>query len=301
MTDHSRLIEDPTVEMILVKLARKYAPHLAPALWHRPGDLGRPLPLLARQLANEGLLVVLGDRSTHPSAAIPGAVTECAQMYVALYGLLAGALYSRLTRISSFYYSFSRSSLVLCFEADAAPVIQALAGYVAPYAAAHVRGAPIPPAELAAVMDAVLKRVEARGLPAATYGELHKGGCAVIRRMMRLALRQLPLIPFDDPLLAPRQPPPVPSTLPGINPPPAAPPQPPPAPPVPGQRPPYLMPDAPVEGDTTRPDTDMGQSTTLPYMPGPHHGDTTAPAPLPYWPDETEKRDQRPHDGASRR
>jgi hypothetical protein len=48
---------DPSLELILVNLAKTYAPRLVPPDWQKPGDLKRPLHIMARQLANYHVLV----------------------------------------------------------------------------------------------------------------------------------------------------------------------------------------------------------------------------------------------------
>lgn len=290
MMNDSRQTHDPLIEALIVKLARLYAPRVAPARWQRPGDLDRPLSTLARQLADEGVLVILADRSSVAPEAIPQVVAECVQAYSVLYGLLAGELFTRMRGVRPYYYSYSRKTLVIFFVAEAAPVIQALAGYVAPYAAHHPAGTTAPARELAALMEAVLKQLETGSLAASKYQALRNNGAAIIHWMLGGSLRQLPLLAFDTELFPPRKtPPPRPDTLPGIS---AAG-----APPArPAPRPPYLSP----EGDETT--TGLAPQVALPDDTGDDGGDTTAPslppvplppsspglppAPVPYRPDD---------------
>ncbi len=252
---------DPLIEALLVRLARLYAPRAAPVGWQRPGDLGRPLSALARQLADDGVLVILGARSSAPPEAVPQLVREVVLAYTALYTLLAQALLAGLTGIKPYYYSYSRSALVIFFVAEAAPVIQALAGCVAPYAAAHPTGAPVRARELGALMDAVLGRLETEGIDRARYQALRSNGAAIVGWMLGRSLRQLPLLAYDAPLFAPRPAPPPPATLPGIE--------------ADSDEATTLAMPAPPPDD---------EGDTLPPLPGPRPQPGTPPAPLPYRP-----------------
>ncbi|MGQ9889095.1 MAG: hypothetical protein ACUVSX_11490 [Aggregatilineales bacterium] len=264
--------DDPLIEALLVQLARLYALRAVPAGWQRPGDLDRPLSKLARQLADDGVLVILGARSGAPPEAVPQLVREVVLAYTALYALLTRALLAGLTGIKPYYYSYSRSALVIFFVAEAAPVIQALAGYVAPYAAVHPAGAPIRARELGALMDAVLGQLETGGMDRARYQALRSNGAAIISWMLGRPLRQLPLLVYDAPLFAARPaPPPSPPTLPGIA---AA-----------GDETTTLAMPAPP------PD---GQDNALPPLPSPRPQPGTPPAPLPYRPPEPRNPARRP-------
>lgn len=272
MTNHSHpaSAHDPLVEALVVKLARLYAPQIVPAAWQRPGGLGEPLPALARRLARAGVLVVLGDRSSVPPEAVPQAVAECVQAYTVLYALLTQRLFPNQTGIKPYYYSYSRRALVIFFVAEAAPAIQALAGYVAPYAAAHTPGARVPARQLVALMDTVLKQLDTAALAPSQRQNLRNNGAATINWMLGRALRQLPLLPYDVPPET-AAPPPPPTTLPGIS---AA------------ATPPHLSPDADNSTTEVMPSSDAGDTTLppLPPAPGPPPASDAPPAPVPYRP-----------------
>lgn len=258
---------NPLIEALLVTLARQHAPRAAPAQWQRPGDLREPLSALARKVAHEGVLVIVGDRSGAPPEAVPRMAEECAQAYTVLYALLTQRLFARLTGIRPFYHSYSRQTLALFFVAEAPPVIEALAGYVAPYAAAHTPGAPVPARQLMALMDAVLGQLETGALAPAQRTDLQRSGAAVINWMLGRALRQLPLLAYDVPLFP--APPPRPTTLPGIRP----------------AAPPRL--DSDTDDSTTRAAPGSDDDTALPPLPpapGPPPAPGTPPAPVPYRP-----------------
>lgn len=262
---------DLLIEALLVRLARQYTPRAAPAGWQRPGDLDRPLSALARQLADAGVLVILGARGSAPPEAVPELVREVVLAYTALYTLLAQTLLGGLTGIKPYYYSYSRSALVIFFVAEAAPVIQALAGCVAPYAAAHPPGAPARARELGALMDAVLGRLEADSMERARYQALRSNGAAIIGWMLGRPLRQLPLLTYDTLLFAPRPAPPPPATLPGIA--------------ADGDEPTTLaMPALPPDDKDAPP----------PPLPGPRPQPGTPPAPLPYRPPAPRDPTRRP-------
>lgn len=261
--------KDPLIETLLVQLARLYAPRAAPADWQRPGDLDRPLSTLARQLADDGVLVILGARGSAPSENVPQLVREVVLGYTALYTLLAQALLGGLTGIKPYYYSYSRSALVIFFVAEAAPVIQALAGFVAPYVAGQPAGASAHMHELGVVMDAVLKQLEATDMDQARYQALRNNGAAIIRWMLGRSLHQLPLLSYDAPLFAPRKTPPPPTTLPGI---------------APALRAPHVDTSSGENTAQVNPAPSPSDDDTRPPLPGPRPQPGTPPAPLPYRP-----------------
>jgi hypothetical protein len=282
MTDDPSRTQNLLVEALLVRLARDHAPRVAPAGWQRPGDLDRPLPRLARQLADEGVLVILGDRSGTPSEAVPPLVAECVTAYKVLYELLTRRLFPSFKGIKPYYHSYSHRLLAIFFVAEAPPVTQALAGYVAPYAAQRPAGVYAPARDVIRLMDAVLQPLEPGALAPSQYENLRRNGAAVIQWMLSRPLQQVPLLPFDRPLFAPL--PPLPTTLPGIR--------------VENETVPAhsashdentteLIPG--VEAPPSDADDD---STTLPPMPG--LPPDAPPAPVPYRP-----RDRRPGTGTT--
>lgn len=289
MTDYSTHMQNLLVEALLVRLALLYAPRVAPAGWRFPGDLDQPRSTLARRLADEGVLVILGDRSSVPSDKVPQHAESAILAYKVLYDLLTQRLFPRMMGIRHYYQSYSQRLLVMFFLTEAPPVTQALAGFVAPYVAQRPAGVYAPAGEVVKVMDAVLQALEPRALAPSQYNNLRSNGAAMIQWMVNRPLKQMPLLTFDRPLFTPPPPPP---TLPGIRPDVKA------APAPPAQRPPYLDPDsldnttelipgvpAPDDAGDTAPSHSGDDTSPLPPVPGRRPGSPQGPpAPLPYRP-----------------
>lgn len=191
---------DPTVEMLLVQLARKYAPRLVPANWQKPGDLRKPLHMLARQLAEYDVVVVLGDRGSQPSSwDIPSAVEECVHYYTQLYRLFSGTFFPSFQHIAAYYYSFSRDNLLIYFEMEAGLVARVMAGYIAPYLVERQQSPLVSDFELIALVDVVLKKLDPDGMDAQSHQSLKVQGEIILKHMLAMPLRQLPLTQFDEP------------------------------------------------------------------------------------------------------
>ena len=108
------LPNDPFIELILINIARKFAPTLVPQDWKRSGDLKKPLSTLARELANYHILVILGERDNAMPQNNPVAVRETGEIYMRFYHVLADQLFSSLPkRIDASYYSYSRATLMI--------------------------------------------------------------------------------------------------------------------------------------------------------------------------------------------
>lgn len=181
--------DDPTIELILKHLAQKYG------LRFIAGDLER----LARELAKYHVLVLLAERA-HPDSQVevPQAVQECHDLYVQMYQLLLRVSFPSLTKVSSLLYH-GRSTLIIVFEGEARLIIELLAGYIAPYVAARRGTRSVANIELYGLIEKVLDKLDLGELDAQQYSVLRDEGTAILKQMLRMALRQLPLTPFDEP------------------------------------------------------------------------------------------------------
>lgn len=189
------------LELTLVHVAQKYAPRIAPPKWKKAGDLVLPLHVLARQLANYHVLVVLGHRAEQRSEDLPAVVRECAEAYCDLYKLLVDVLYPPLKGVKAHYYSLNRSQLLVCIVGDARPVIEVLAGYVVPYVVERQHIGSVFDMEIMGLMDVILKTLDDGGdLTDAERRYLKLHGAAIITRLLKTQLRQLPLTRFDEKL-----------------------------------------------------------------------------------------------------
>lgn len=202
------LPNDPFIELILVNTARKYAPALVPTDWKKSGDLQKPLYTLARELANYHILVILGERDNTAPQNNPVAVRETGEIYTRFYHLLADNLFSSLPkRIDASYYSYSRTTLMIKFDAEARGVIEVMAGYIAPYVVERQKARAVTTTELQDLMSRILQKLDAGDESQPEYRRLRDEGAEIIRQMLAMRLRQIPLTRFDEPFFGAVQPP----------------------------------------------------------------------------------------------
>ena len=188
----------------LIAAARKFAPRLVPPEWHKPGDYLHPLPELAHALAGYGILVMTGD--VPPELAQQAALhyREWAENYKDFYNLLCPPLFPTFTAVQAFYIAADAPQIV-GVQGAAIPVIEMMAGYVAPFVAAR-QGTTPSEAELVGLMDIILEELEAGDLPRDRYRSLRDHGAAMIRQIMSGYTRQFPLTPPLRPVFGAAQP-----------------------------------------------------------------------------------------------
>lgn len=192
-------IDDPSVEQILVHVARSYAPRLLPADWRKPGDLKKPLHVLARELAAYHVLVLLARRDNSPSQThVPLVVQECHELYVRMYRLLVSVSFPSLVNVNSFFFH-GRTTLMIVFEADARRVVEVLAGYVSPYVAERQGARSIAPMEVQGLIDRMLKKLDLPELTPEQHQHIRAEGTAIIKQMLKMPLQQMQLTIFDEP------------------------------------------------------------------------------------------------------
>ncbi|MDL1899670.1 hypothetical protein FBR02_02745 [Anaerolineae bacterium CFX9] len=223
---------DARVEKTLVAVARRYAPALIPIGWAQPGDYalltGSPNPHaeLAFRLANEGVLVIVGDLSAALAHQAGVLFRDWGEAYTSLYSTLTRTLFPSYTDIQAFYADQEFPPIVGMIGA-APPVIMAMAGYVAPFIAARRRASAYPTSdvELRGLMDEILEYLEAADLPREAYRQLRDACIVHLRTLLTSPVRQLELTPALDPSVTvvdmPSEPPSPPESLPPIPPPPA--------------------------------------------------------------------------------
>lgn len=194
---------DPFIELILINIARKFAPTLVPQDWKRSGDLKKSLSTFARELANYHILVLLGERDNAMPQNNPVAVRETGEMYMRFYHVLADKLFSSLPkRIDASYYSYSRATLMIMFDAEARGVIEVMAGFVAPYVVERQKSRTIAPTELQDLMDKILQKLEAGDSSQPEYRQMRDQGVEILKQMLGMRLKQLSLTHFDEPFFS---------------------------------------------------------------------------------------------------
>ncbi|MBI5670981.1 MAG: hypothetical protein HZC41_23555 [Chloroflexi bacterium] len=184
------------LEDIILRLAQQAAPQTLRA-WNAsdPQRMAR----LARVLASYNVLVLVGDFPQSLRSVSQDMGTEVQQWvdgYGQLYLLLARSLFPSFTGIRAQYVD-DHWPVVVTIKGDAAPVIEALAGYVSPYVAARQNAPVVSEPELIGLMEVVLDALEATTLPFDAYRRLVNDGALLIRRLLASSIRQLPLTNFD--------------------------------------------------------------------------------------------------------
>jgi hypothetical protein len=189
---------DRRLEQLLLALAQQYAPQLAQS-WDRSGDFAQRLPVWVRQLANYNILVIMGD-FPYSLQTLGQDVNAYIQAWVNGYGqfyhLLARALFPSYAHLSA-HYTDDKWPLVIYMQGAATPVIQRMAGFVAPYIVQRQLDSIVYEAELVGLMDLILDELEAGSLPRETYKALRSEGIALLKQMLAAHIRQLALADFD--------------------------------------------------------------------------------------------------------
>ena len=189
---------DRRLEQLLLALAQQYAPQLAQS-WDRTGDFAQRLPVWVRQLANYNILVIMGD-FPYSLQTLGQDVNAYIQTWVNGYGqfyhLLARALFPSYAHLSA-HYTDDKWPLVIYMQGAATPVIQRMAGFVAPYIVQRQLDSIVYEAELVGLMDLILDELEAGSLPRETYKALRSEGIALLKQMLAAHIRQLALAEFD--------------------------------------------------------------------------------------------------------
>jgi hypothetical protein len=186
------MIDQARLEAILVRLARRYAPTLAPLNWHRPSDYRGKLSEFASALAGHNVLVMAGSLPPVHAAESAPLVTQWVEGYVRLYDLLTAALFPSFNQINANYADAEQPPIVFLYG-SATPVVSALAGFITPYVASRQSKLSVTDFELLGLMEIALDELEAGDLPREQYRLLREECAAQLRRMLSAEVRQLRL------------------------------------------------------------------------------------------------------------
>jgi hypothetical protein len=206
------------LERTLIDLARRHAPQLAPGQWSRPGDYVRPLPELARLLAENGALPLLGDVPVPYTNEASVHLKLWVDTYTQVYSVLTGALFPSHSQCSAHYADNDWPPFVVLIG-SAGPVLGAMGGYIAPFVAVRQGGQPASEVELRGLIDRVLDELEAHDLPREQFTRLRNDLVGYVKDLLALHVRQMPLTPPAPDLFGISAPPPTlpderPTTLP---------------------------------------------------------------------------------------
>jgi hypothetical protein len=198
------------LERALIAIARRYAPELVPPTWQMAGDYPAPLPDLARRLAAHGALAMMGDLVAGGGDA-GMAFRGWADGYMRMYAVLCAPLFPSYTEVSAFFVDNEQPPVVVLVGA-ATPVIETMAGIVAPYVVMRqgAAAAGVTAAELDQIVMLALDELEANDLPPDALARLRQDAALTLRTLLSASIRQYALIPPVRDLFAPPPPPSLP-------------------------------------------------------------------------------------------
>jgi hypothetical protein len=212
---------DARIEGLLLQLAGTFAPELVRRYDRTTRTVEERTARLARDLANAGLLVILGDQPfslQKVSRSASQQIELWAQGYAQMYHLLCRELFPSFSHIYALQTD-DRWPILIALKGEAIPVVQRLAGFIAPYLALRQMKPIIPEAELIGLMELILNELDGTSLPPNTYHSLRNEGCGLLRAMLAADLRHLELTRFDRDVFRPTlpvRPPPPPPDLPEL-------------------------------------------------------------------------------------
>ncbi len=224
---------DQRDENVLVTLTERYAPSLL-SMWDRRGTFDDRLPRLARGLASYNILVLMADepyslQNIHQNMGT--LIQEWANHYAEFYRRLCQDLFPSFNQVSV-HGTDNRWPIIVYLQGTATPVIQRMAGFIAPYIVERQFSPTISEVELMGLMDMVLDELEAGNLPRDAYKQLRNDCIEIIKQMLETPVQQLPVTEFDREIFSDSrrfvpihvEPPPTipetpPSKLPSITPP----------------------------------------------------------------------------------
>lgn len=266
------MIDSARLERALIAVARRYAPALVPSTWANPGDYPYGLTDLARRLAAEGALVIGAEaRPDVPDAAL--VYRDWADVYSSLYTRLCMGLFPSFTKVAAFYVDQAQPPIAV-IQGDCAPVIAALGGFIAPYAAMRAGTRPSD-MELRGILDMILDALEATDLIREDYIRLRDDCAAAVRRLLALPVRQIVITPAVRAILGETPSPDVPPTVREMpaSAPVDAPMEAPPLPPT--------LPEAPNPPDADQPPALPPDAVPLFFSPSKRSSDDLPPPPVP--------------------
>jgi len=225
---------DQRDENILVALTQQYAQPLLP-MWDRRGTFDERLPRLARGLASYNILVLMADQPYSLQSIqqnVGSLIQEWANHYVSLYRRICQDLFPSFNQVSV-HPTDHRWPVIIYLQGTATPVIQRMAGFVAPYIVERQFSPTISEIELMGLMDLILDELEAGNLAREVYKQLRNDCIEILKQLLATPVHQLALTEFDRAIFTDSQrlvpvrvepPPSIPETPPTILPPITAPP-----------------------------------------------------------------------------
>jgi hypothetical protein len=189
---------DQRDENVLVTLTERYAPSLLP-MWDKRGTFDDRLPRLARGLASYNILVLRADepyslQNIHQN--MGALIQEWANHYAEFYRRLCQDLFPSFNQVS-IHGTDNRWPVIVYLQGTATPVIQRMAGFIAPYIVERQFSPTISEVELVGLMDLVLDELEAGNLAREAYKQLRNDCVEILKQMLETPVQQLAVTEFD--------------------------------------------------------------------------------------------------------
>ena len=220
---------DQRDENVLVALTEQYAQPLL-SMWDRRGSFDERLPRLARGLASYNILVLMADQPyslQNIQQNIGMVIQDWANNYVELYRRLCRDLFPSFSQVS-LHATDDRWPIIVYLRGTATPVIQRMAGFVAPYIVQKQFSPTLSEVELMGLMDLILDELEAGNLAREVYKQLRNDSVEILKKMLATPVHQLSVTEFDRSIFSDSQrivpvridpPMTIPETAPGVLPP----------------------------------------------------------------------------------
>ena len=189
---------DQRDENVLVALTEQYAQPLLP-MWDRRGTFDERLPRLARGLASYNILVLMADQPYSLLSIqqnIGTVIQNWANNYVALYRRICHDLFPSFNQVS-LHATDDKWPIIVYLRGTATPVIQRMAGFVAPYIVQRQFSPTVSEMELVGLMDLVLDELEAGNLAREAYKQLRNDSVEIMKQMLATPVHQLTVTEFD--------------------------------------------------------------------------------------------------------
>ncbi|MBI1276740.1 MAG: hypothetical protein GC179_01295 [Anaerolineaceae bacterium] len=189
---------DQRDENVLVALTQQYAQPLLP-MWDSRGTFDEKLPRLARGLASYNILVLMADQPyslQNIQQNVGSLIQEWANHYVALYRRICQDLFPSFNQVSV-HPTDHRWPIIIYLHGTATPVIQRMAGFVAPYIVERQFSPTVSEVELRGLMDLILDELEAGNLASGIYKKLRDDCIEILKHILATPVHQLSLTEFD--------------------------------------------------------------------------------------------------------
>lgn len=192
------MITNQRLERILLKLAQQHAPHLV-----RPGWEQKPnaLKQLARALADERLLVIMGNVPAHLNGERDQHIQNWVNTYARFHNLLVQTLFPNYAALEA-RFADEYAPTVVVIEAQITPTIETMASYLVPFVASRQPYTRVPDQEVETLMEAILARHAANDLSRPIYDVMLRDGMKIVRRLLEIPVQQIALTDFDTRLFA---------------------------------------------------------------------------------------------------